>query len=797
MAFNQRSVAQANAALAVQNAATATYAQGQALYQAATAQAEAAARATAQAEAEAQRSEAEKQRGEAQTQAQLAETQRQVALKQASIGLANSALLELEAGLQDRGLALALENIENYPYTTQAEQALGQVVLQSRLYRVMTHDNSVLSIVWSPDGKRLVSASDDGTARVWEAATGKELSRLEHNLAVNFAVWSPDGRQVLTTDDNSGVLYMWDSQSGEQLFILQGHTDFVNSARWSPDGTLILTASDDTTARIWDAKSGALLTTLEHLDMVQRATWSPDGKRILCLVQNGTPVVWDAATLKPLFTLAGHTDRWVFFGEWSPSGDRIVTSSSESAWVWDGNNGELLYAQPSGGPIVSWSPAGDMILAGEKLFDAVSGEERLVFPSDIRIMEEVWSPTGDRVAFAYIDGKINVWDAVTGDQLFSLRGHRAQILHTALEDALAWSPDGRWLASAGRDGTVLIWDTAPLFSLGEVEWTNAQWSPKGDRILSSEIDQARIFDAVSGELLLAVEHGLGQALSDYWSPTGDKFGLGFTNGDAKIYDAASGAELFSLAVPGGYEGTMNIPTNLSWSPDGKRIVTTHRYGGYIKIWDAATGAELATLRGYSEELFTWVDEIVSFYEVAWSPTEEKILTVDDAKGLLVWDASSGVVLLNILPDAGDSFWDAAWSPDGKRIATHSRMAVGAIWDAATGEKLAQFSTPTGEMWAASWSPSGDRIATGGYDGDVQVWDTHTGEQVLYYPLGTKIDHLDWSPDGSKLLVSMQGDLLVLPVWNSTQELIDYAHACCLARPLTPAEREQFGLSPEP
>jgi WD40 repeat protein len=152
-------------------------------------------------------------------------------------------------------------------------------------------------------------------------------------------------------------------------------------------------------------------------------------------------------------------------------------------------------------------------------------------------------------------------------------------------------------------------------------------------------------------------------------------------------------------------------------------------------------------------------------------------------------------LLHIEDFENDKIHKAAWSPDGTRIATYTGNKIGNIWDAGTGEKLLQFSGHIGQVWGLFWSPTGERLATGGYDNTVRVWDTTTGEQVLHYSFDRKVDHVDWSPDGLSLLITNSDRLLVLPVWNSTQELIDYAHECCLVRELTPEEQEFFGLPP--
>ena len=101
------------------------------------------------------------------------------------------------------------------------------------------------------DGRRVVTASDDDTARVWDAENGSQLVVLQgHNESVRFAAFSPDGRQVITASaDNTARV--WEAGSGKLSALLQGHGDVVRSAAFSPDGRRVLTGSDDNTARIW------------------------------------------------------------------------------------------------------------------------------------------------------------------------------------------------------------------------------------------------------------------------------------------------------------------------------------------------------------------------------------------------------------------------------------------------------------------------------------------------------------------------------------------------------------------
>jgi len=159
----------------------------------------------------------------------------------------------------------------------------------------------------------------------------------------------------------------------------------------------------------------------------------------------------------------------------------------------------------------------------------------------------------------------------------------------------------------------------------------------------------------------------------------------------------------------------------------------------------------------------------------------------------VWDVTTGEMLS---PTIKTDALVASWSPDGKRIATYGYNEPGNIWDAESGEKLLGFSGHTGQVNGLTWSPTGERLASSSYDGMVLVRDTHSGLEVLRYPIGTAVNSVDWSPDGRQILISYAGKIVILPIWNTAQELIDYAHACCVVRELSPEDRVLYGLPPE-
>jgi WD40 repeat protein len=166
------------------------------------------------------------------------------------------------------------------------------------------------SATFSPDGAQILTASLDGTAKVWDAKSGTEVLTLKgHTGAVWSASFSPDGERIVTTSADQ-VAKVWDARSGAQVLTLKGHTNNVRSATFSPDGTRIVTASDDRTARVWDAKSGAEVLTLKgHAKKVNSASFSLDGTRVVTASDDGTASIWDAGPPGPEMATSVRTSR--------------------------------------------------------------------------------------------------------------------------------------------------------------------------------------------------------------------------------------------------------------------------------------------------------------------------------------------------------------------------------------------------------------------------------------------------------------------------------------------------------
>jgi WD40 repeat protein/serine/threonine protein kinase len=254
----------------------------------------------------------------------------------------------------------------------------------------------VASAAFSPDGKRIVTASWDSSAKIWDAESGKSQLRLDratagklgaHQGFVNSAVFSPDaeGQWILTASDD-GTARLWDAATGEVLKTFSGHTGRVRAASFSPDGKRILTASSDKTARLWDADTGKPIHVLQgHKLGVLCAAFSDDGGWIVTGGEDNEALIWDAAsgqrTTAP--ALQGHTAgiTSVAFSRGhvavanpnelhQEAGLRVVTGSRDnSAKLWDSRTGKeilTLARHTQAVTSVEFSPDGMYALTGSQ-----------------------------------------------------------------------------------------------------------------------------------------------------------------------------------------------------------------------------------------------------------------------------------------------------------------------------------------------------------------------------------------------------------------------------------------------
>ncbi len=608
------------------------------------------------------------------------------------------------------------------------------------------HREGIHQAAFSPDGARVLTASFDGTARVWEASSGKFLATLQgHSGAVWSATFSPDGARVLTASPD-GTARVWDATSGRSLVTLQGHSEAVRSATFSPDGSLVGTASFDGTARVWEASSGALLATLQgHSGAVWSATFSPDGARVLTASVDRTARVWDVASGQLLVTLQGHSDR-VAVATFNRDGSRILTASLDgTARVWEASSGRLLTLLPGhSGEVRSamFSPDGTRVLTASfdgtaRLWDASSGELYSTLMGFHAVPSATFSPDGALILTASGNGTAHLWDASSGRLVRSLLGHSDAVW------SVAFSPDGSYVLTASQDGTARLWD-APFgkqistLLIHPEAVRAATFSPDGSRVLTAPEDNtARVWDAATGQPLLTLQGHSNTVWSAAFSRDGSRILTASRDGTARLWDATSGQCLHTL------QGHSQAVVDVAFSPDGARVLTASE-DGTARLWDAASGKSLGTLVGHTGAIG----------HAMFSPDGTRVFTASDDGAARLWDASSGQPLFN-LQGHSSLVVAATFSPSGERVLTASRDGTAHLWDVASGRILSSLPGASQAVVTAAFSPDGSRLLTASQNGTALLRDTSTGRKLSMIRGSSRAEVVTFSPDGARILTASQ------------------------------------------
>jgi eukaryotic-like serine/threonine-protein kinase len=636
----------------------------------------------------------------------------------------------------------------NDPALAATRRRLGVILAYApRLERMWFHNGSVNQASFSPDGRWVLTASQDGKARIFDIASGQLVgTAMSHDGPLRGAEFSPDGRYVLTICENESAR-IWDAASGQPLspplvhrlplqralFAADGHCVYTVSGRswisWRPDG-VVRTQRPESEIRVWDAPSGRELrgvywrgTNSTHLAA------SPGGLMVAVGYEDGQVGIFDerpglgaragrsgaeigerpATSTNLSDQLEQNRPRWrvvqserVNHIAFSADGTHMATAGSDgSALLWElGNDG------------AQWR-----VRAGGKLSRGLGTS----------LQQVAFSPDGRRVLTLAKNGLVGFWNGGSGESSGQLT------IPIGGATAAVFSPDGRRIAvsqaAAGGLGEVRVWDISAGQSWSPVLphaglVTSACFSLNGSRLLTASADGcARLWNLV-GEVpplppLQAMDHApqaeIGTRAADshllaVFSRDGRRVATS-GNGVARIWDSATGQPVTPT-----FDCSYAVPANATFSPDGSRFAIAGGWRiGQARVYDSATGRPLTPVLRHKAPL---IGESGTIAQATFSPDGRWLVTVDSSE-VRLWNTDSGepipLSFKSALP-----IRDFVFSPDGRWIAALAGPAAALldqnavkqlqVWRAATGEPAIAPVTWTGAVSRVMFSPDGCWLA---------------------------------------------------------------------------------------
>ncbi|TWU05297.1 Serine/threonine-protein kinase PknD [Symmachiella macrocystis] len=693
------------------------------------------------------------------------------------------------------------------------------------------HTQTVTSVQFSHDGRRLLTASLDGTARLWDVESGQQIQRLfGHNWWVRSATFrreqdtqgkAVDEKRIVTTGQD-GTAIVWSDETGQwtddtqirQGIPFRGHKGPVFCARFTPDGKHVVSGGYDRRILIWEPEAivefdfrnlaeelAPTETTFQeltgHTDTVRSIRFSQDGSLIVSSGRDNTVRVWDIGSKKLIRTFRGHGSA-VAAADFSADGRWILSAGGDGQakrWSLDGDDeiqtlqGRRLAGHTNAVLGASFSPDGQQVVTASqdryaKSWSAESGDVTRAFFEGHQFLSSsvVFMPDGRRLITSAMDNTARVWNLASGTEEFSLSG-------TGRKAAVAASPDGRWIVTGSDQSTVKLWDagngklvrefTGHAHEVTAVAITTAN----GGLVLSGdEAGRCWLWDANTGQQIRRLTGKLG-------GHSGRIVAAAFTIDGSRALTASNDRTVAQWDVETGEELVDRVlkhpaaVTAMALAPDGG-FALTGCLDGTVRYWEIQSGKLLHSFvdvggsGAVSDNLRSLMEER------AWSVADlsrQSHVREELIDKLLSGKATVEEATISQLAKAFDVATtklhesvpvSVSLSPAGMAAATYAADGKVRVWEVASGREVLNQEYPF-LIWSAAFDPQaqGSRLAVVGGN-QTHLLDAATGQVAMAFGPHGAVASANFSPDGNRLVTGS---------WDSSARIWDATSGRVLAK----------------
>ncbi len=606
-------------------------------------------------------------------------------------------------------------------------EVLGTLVPGGRTtHRIGGHTDWYHGAAVSPDGSRLITANRDGTARLWDIASGQCLMVFRgHTGEVVRAAFMNHADRAVTTDDD-GTLRLWDCATGACILVLKGHHGRVAGLAVSPDDRYIASSDSFWALRVWSLPEGTCEHSAAGINNVMRILVNRDGSTLLTLDSQHDILRWDFPGLGDP-SLVANGDYW----DIALSGDgEFVAAGRDGLSCFDVRTGALkrLYSLEPHKPYKVTTASDETRFVAccrpretVLVVDRGTGAIEKQFTGPRFVTDMILSPDGKTLYTVGFDRTCNMWDIATGECLQAI-GSTRSVHHVSL------SNDGMYLAACDKGDTVKLWNLTDGSRRAKFPGATSVAFLENVRLVATGHDDGRVrfWDIDSGK------EKPGTVLQAYSSPV------------ACVLPLESGAFLATFARHG-------VPK--LWNTEKLNCLKIHNTAGNIDI-DTVT-----------------IDE----------NTQRVAMRRQGKNHILVWDLRSGDILAT-LTDHAHKYGNLSviitgirFLPQGRGLVSCGRDGLIILWDLST-FKAARSIHVGSSILSMAVENDGRHVVIGTLPGGVERWDLESGQrEICRPPEGSPVAGLALSPDERRLFVSFsdgtvriidrESTALVCSLWN--------------------------------